>query len=74
LGAILSVAMLLRHSFKLDREAICVESAAEAALAAGCRTVDLAKGGQKALSTSEMGKRVAEAARELAGIATVRSA
>ena len=74
LGAILSVAMLLRHSFKLDREATCVESAVEAALAAGCRTADLARGGQKALSTSEMGKRVAEAALELARAKETRSA
>jgi 3-isopropylmalate dehydrogenase len=74
LGAILSVAMLLRHSFKLDREAICVESAVEVALEAGCRTADLARRGVKALSTSEMGRRVAEAARELARVGTVRSA
>ena len=74
MGAILSVAMLLRHSFKLDREATCIESAVEAALAAGCRTVDLAKGGQQALSTSEMGKRVTEAARDLAGAQATRSA
>jgi 3-isopropylmalate dehydrogenase len=66
LGAILSVAMLLRHSFKLDREATCVESAVEAALDAGWRTADLSRGGREAVSTSEMGKRVAEAARELA--------
>jgi 3-isopropylmalate dehydrogenase len=74
LGAILSVAMLLRHSFKLDREATCVESAVEAALDAGCRTTDLARSGQKALSTSEMGRRVAEAARESASAGSAKSA
>jgi 3-isopropylmalate dehydrogenase len=74
LGAILSVAMLLRHSFHLDREATCVESAVGSALAAGCRTTDLARGGQQALSTSEMGKRVAEAAQELAGVESAKSA
>jgi 3-isopropylmalate dehydrogenase len=65
LGAILSVAMLLRHSFHLEREAACIESAVNGALAAGHRTRDLARGGQAALSTSEMGSKVVEAAREL---------
>ena len=74
LGAILSVAMLLRYSFHLDREATCVEAAVQAALAAGCRTTDLVQGGRKALSTSEMGERVAEAARELAEARETRSA
>jgi 3-isopropylmalate dehydrogenase len=69
LGAILSVAMLLRHSFQLEREAQCVESAVQSALAAGHRTVDLARPGQTTLSTSQMGNKVAEAARELAGMA-----
>jgi 3-isopropylmalate dehydrogenase len=62
LGAILSVAMLLRHSFHLEREAVCVESAVEAVLDAGHRTRDLARGGQAALSSSEMGRKVSEAA------------
>ena len=66
LGAILSVAMLLRYSFRLEREAACIESAVESVLAAGHRTRDLARGGQAALSTSEMGRKVADAARELA--------
>jgi 3-isopropylmalate dehydrogenase len=67
LGAILSVAMLLRHSFRLEREASCVESAVAAVLAGGHRTRDLAPAGRAWLSTSEMGKRVADAARECAG-------
>jgi 3-isopropylmalate dehydrogenase len=74
LGAILTVAMLLRHSFKLEREAACVEAAVQSALAAGYRTADLARAGQSSLSTSEMGKRVVEAARELAGSGAARSA
>jgi 3-isopropylmalate dehydrogenase len=63
LGAILSAAMLLRHSFHLEREATCVESVVEAVLEAGHRTRDLARGGQASLSTSEMGRKVAEAAK-----------
>ncbi|HEV2717321.1 MAG TPA: isocitrate/isopropylmalate family dehydrogenase, partial [Terriglobales bacterium] len=61
LGAVLSVAMLLRHSFKLEREAACIESAVSEVLAAGNRTRDLVKTGQPALSTSQMGEKVTEA-------------
>lgn len=74
LGAILSVAMMLRHSFHLDREAACVEAAVEAALVAGYRTKDLARPGEAVLTTSEMGARVTEAARELAGAGSAKSA
>jgi 3-isopropylmalate dehydrogenase len=74
LGAILTVAMLLRHSFKLEREAACIESAVQAALAKGYRTADLAKPGQASLSTSEMGKKVEDAARELTSAGSAKSA
>jgi 3-isopropylmalate dehydrogenase len=50
LGAILSAALLLRHSLQLQREAAAVEAAVEAALTAGARTADL--GGP--LTTTEM--------------------
>lgn len=59
LGAILSVAMMLRYTFKLSKEAECVESAVAAALESGLRTADLARGGEKAISTQEMGERIA---------------
>jgi 3-isopropylmalate dehydrogenase len=74
LGAILSAAMLLRYSFKLDREAAAVESAVAAVLAAGSRTKDLAKPGESVLSTSAMGQKVAEAVREQAKPAGQRAA
>lgn len=61
LGAILSVAMLLRHTFHLEAEAACVEQAVSAVLSDGARTADLARRGQKALSTAKMGQRVVEA-------------
>ena len=64
LGAILSAAMLLRYSFKLETEAACVESAVAGVLAAGCRTKDLAEPGQSVVTTSGMGQKVAEAVRE----------
>src|SRR5258706_6974135 len=62
LGAILSAAMLLRHSFHLEREAACIESAVQATLATGHRTRDLAQPGQAVLGTAEMGRQVAEQA------------
>src|SRR4029077_14016567 len=61
LGAILSVAMLLRHSFQLEKEATCVESAVSSVLGEGYRTADLARKSQSAISTSEMGRHVVEA-------------
>jgi 3-isopropylmalate dehydrogenase len=56
LGAILSCALLLRHSLKLEAEAAAIEQAVDRALAEGCRTVDLTAGDPKAvsLSTREM--------------------
>ena len=60
LGAILSVAMMLRHSFQLNAEAACIEAAVETVLSAGNRTRDLAKPGQLTISTREMGNKVAE--------------
>ncbi|MGY0505026.1 3-isopropylmalate dehydrogenase [Luteimonas sp. e5] len=45
LGAILSAAMLLRHSLGLEAEALCVEDAVAAALDAGTLTADVADAG-----------------------------
>ena len=58
LGAILTVALLLRHSFQLEQEAECIENAVSTVLNQGIRTADLVPAGQAAASTSEMGKRV----------------
>ncbi len=54
-GAILSAAMLLRHSLGLEREAAAVESAVAAALDDGFRTADLCRPGESACSTAAMG-------------------
>jgi 3-isopropylmalate dehydrogenase len=64
LGAILSGAMLLRYSFELEPEARAIESAVAQVLNGGQRTQDLAKPGQRALSTREMGRQVVDAVRE----------
>ncbi|MGB7601504.1 MAG: 3-isopropylmalate dehydrogenase [Candidatus Sulfotelmatobacter sp.] len=61
LGAILTTALLLRHSFQLEREAACVENAVSAVLQQGYRTADLIRVGQGSVTTSEMGSRVVEA-------------
>src|SRR5581483_2692419 len=58
IGAILSVALMLRHSFQLEQEAAVVEGAVRSALSAGSRTGDLARVGEKSLSTVEMGTRI----------------
>ena len=52
IGAILSAALLLRHSLQLEREAVAVERAVDSALRAGCRTADLQP--VQALSTMQM--------------------
>jgi 3-isopropylmalate dehydrogenase len=56
IGSILSAAMLLRHSFGLEREACAIERAVEGTIANGHRTKDL-RGG---LSTQQMCSRIIE--------------
>ena len=65
LGAILSVAMLLRHSFHLEQEAACVEQVVCSALEAGARTADLAGKSHPSITTAEMGSRVVEAVKTM---------
>jgi 3-isopropylmalate dehydrogenase len=57
-GAILSAALLLRHSLGLQAEAAALEQAVAGALAAGARTADLVRGGERACSTREAGEAV----------------
>jgi 3-isopropylmalate dehydrogenase len=65
LGAILSVGMMLQHSFGLEGEARLVEGAVERVLAGGARTADLAESGQQAiLSCSAMTAAVVQAVRQ----------
>jgi 3-isopropylmalate dehydrogenase len=61
LGAILSAAMLLRHSLQLEAEAACIEGAVTSVLNEGARTPDLAGKGKPAITTREMGDRVVKA-------------
>jgi 3-isopropylmalate dehydrogenase len=55
IAAITSAAMMLRHSFNLEEEALSVEHAIEAVLAKGYRTADLGLGGSNRVGTTEMG-------------------
>ena len=61
LGAILSAAMLLRHSFHLEQEAACIEQTVSKILDAGARTADLSGKSHKSISTAEMGRLVVDA-------------
>jgi 3-isopropylmalate dehydrogenase len=68
LGAILTAAMILRHSGGLEAEAAAVETAVRKVLEGGFRTPDLARGksdGLTVLSTKEMGAKVRETVNEL---------
>lgn len=60
LGAILSVAMMLRYTFKLNREAECIEAGVISVLKAGMRTADLAQSSERPVTTEEMGEKIAE--------------
>jgi 3-isopropylmalate dehydrogenase len=62
-GMILSIALLLRYSLRLDDEAKALEHAVFSALIAGHRTADLAEPGQKSVSTRAMGDAVIAAFR-----------
>lgn len=66
LATILSAAMLLRHSFGMEKEAAAIEKAVNATLDAGYRTKDIASRGpaateEKIVGTKEMGKAVLKA-------------
>lgn len=73
LGAILSVAMMLRYTFQLSREAECVEAGVISILKAGMRTPDLARYGERTVTTDEMGEKIAEFVRLAAATSAVSS-
>jgi 3-isopropylmalate dehydrogenase len=72
LGAILTAAMVLRHSAHLEAEAAAIEAAVQHVLSEGYRTADLARvsagatanAGQPVVSTRQMGKLVQQALTE----------
>jgi len=58
LATILSVAMMLRHSFDMAAEADCIENAVQATLEKGLRTGDIMAEGCKLVGCTEMGEAV----------------
>jgi 3-isopropylmalate dehydrogenase len=60
-SAILSGAMLLRHSLNDDASAARIERAVETVFANGARTRELAAQGETALDTAQFTRRVLEA-------------
>ena len=66
-GAIASVALLLRHGLGLAEPAAAVERAIAAALEQGARTRDIAQPSDRVFGTREMGARIAELVRAPAG-------
>jgi 3-isopropylmalate dehydrogenase len=60
LAAILSTAMLVRHSLGLEREAQAIEDAVDAVLNEGVRTKDIADTGTEIVGTQVMGDLVVE--------------
>ena len=68
LGAILTAAMLLRHTANLEQDAAAVETAVQRVLALGLRTADLARTNrqnQQVVTTQEMGRAVFEVLNEI---------
>jgi 3-isopropylmalate dehydrogenase len=68
MGAMMTVALLLRHTARLEKEAVAIETAVRKLLADGYRTADLVRGkdhGYTMLSTTEVGAKVRETVRQL---------
>jgi 3-isopropylmalate dehydrogenase len=66
IGQILSLAMMLRESFNLRREASWIERGVEETLRLGFRTCDMATEGTTLVGTREMGEGVAAAVERIA--------
>jgi len=67
-GAILTTALILRHTAGLEKEAAAIEKAVRKMLEDGYRTHDLVRGtdhGYKVLSTTEVGAKVRETVKSL---------
>lgn len=60
IAQILSAALMLRYSFGMEDAARNIEDAVRGAIAAGARTGDIAGPGEKSISTTEMGREIAQ--------------
>jgi len=73
IGAILTGALILRHTAGLEAEAAAIESSVRKVLERGFRTTDLARGntqGLTVLSTTEMGAKVRETVKQLLAVSS----
>ncbi len=61
IAAILTIALMLRHSFDLKEEAQTIEASVERVIEAGYRTEDLREPGKEMVGTKEMGGLIVEA-------------
>lgn len=60
IATILSLAMMFRYSFKLEQEALAIETAVNRVLEAGFRTADILDNSTKPLGTREMTEKIIE--------------
>ena len=60
IAAILSVAMMLKYSFSLNKASSAIENAIQGVLSEGYITHDLEGDDNKKLSTSDMGNKIIE--------------
>ena len=62
IATVLTVALMLRYSLGMNREASAIEVAVDKVLTDGYRTPDIAEeGATSALTTTEMGQRIVDA-------------
>ena len=62
IATIMSMAMMLRYSFGLEKEAVAIEAAVEKVLDEGYRTREIMGEGMTKVGTKEMGDLIAERA------------
>ena len=67
LAMIMSFAMMLKYSFDMNEDSILIEQAVQHVLSKGLRTEDIAKSGEAAISTQEMGQVVIDELAILSG-------
>jgi 3-isopropylmalate dehydrogenase len=66
IGLILSVALMLRHTFKLEQEAKVIERAVNQTLAEGYATADICDGNKKLVGTKAIGALIVDAIETIA--------
>ncbi|MBP1927017.1 3-isopropylmalate dehydrogenase [Sedimentibacter acidaminivorans] len=60
IATILSISMMLKYTFGLQSESDCIENAVKKTLSDGHRTADIARKGEKIITTVEMGNIIVE--------------